>query len=284
MGTAFLGEMEITTIDAALQVAPVLHSILMIREPHCLLICDTEKVLYSGFSEKFDLKIRKDDLINPKWVIAEAIQQKSINTKFVDFANSTLGIAYVGYAAPVLNELSQIIGAIGWYTTTHMEEIRRELNEINHAMQEIDAASHMIAESSMTLVSEGEQLATVAQQLHERSENMAEASRLLHDISMQTQILGLNAAIESARAGEYGRGFSVVANEVRMLATAAKTSTKEIDSQISFIQQSIDQVNNNASQNSSLSEEITASIEELASSITSVSASVGKINEWNKLH
>ena len=94
-------------------------------------------------------------------------------------------------------------------------------------MSEVDSASHLIAEASMMFINDGEQLATVAQQLHERPVSLANASQLLHDISTSTQMLGLNAAIESARAGEYGRGFAVMADVVRKLASEAKTSTKE---------------------------------------------------------
>ena len=57
------------------------HAILMLREPHCLLVCDTEKVLYLGFCPQFDLKIREGDSINPKWMIAGTIQSQQPHMK-----------------------------------------------------------------------------------------------------------------------------------------------------------------------------------------------------------
>jgi hypothetical protein len=277
-----MSSLDINSMDVVIAMAPVLHTILVLREPTCLLVCSRDEVLYSAYSHDFDLGIRKGDFVNPKWVVASALQSEKPNTKMVDLANSTLGIAYMGYAAPIFNKDGILIGALSWYTTTHEEEIKRELEEVNLAMNEIDASGHMIADASMTLVNEGENLSDLSIELHNRYKHMSTASQLLHEISSKTQMLGLNAAIEAARAGDAGRGFTVVAQEVRHLADNAKTSTSEIDEQIKFIRHVIQSVQDNAVNNSTLSEEITASIEELTNSITAVRQAVSKINQWNK--
>jgi len=132
------------------------------------------------------------------------------------------------------------------------EEILEANNMLNDAREEIIDLTSKVQRSAESEV----ELAQKIEALSQDSEQVKDVLSVISDIADQTNLLALNAAIEAARAGEHGRGFAVVADEVRKLAERTQKSLSEINATINLIVQATHSASDSMSQNSKQMEEL----------------------------
>lgn len=208
----------------------------------------------------------------------------------------------LGDAADELNEFTQQANERMYQQQSETEQTATAMNQMTATVAEVAQSSNSAAQSAKSaddsatkgdnivqqsissmsaLANQIQSTASVIGQLATESQNIGRVLDVIKSIAEQTNLLALNAAIEAARAGEQGRGFAVVADEVRTLAQRTSESTQEIESMIESLQQGVKSAVSSMEQGINQVDEANRSTNEAGVALREIVTAVDSITQLN---
>ncbi len=185
----------------------------------------------------------------------------------------------VSQVATAMNEMQSTVNEVARNTTDAMGAAKQASRTSTQGNQVVRSAIGSIEQVSRQI----EQAGSVVQQLETDSASISMVLDVIRGIAEQTNLLALNAAIEAARAGEQGRGFAVVADEVRSLAQRTQASTAEISKMIEVLQERTAEAGSAMQLSRQQMQESVELAREAGSSIDSINGAVTQITDMNTL-
>lgn len=290
-----------TTVGALTLLFVVIVAWLLIRQirnPVMTLLEQTRQVAAGNLTSQLDMKQFSHDELGK---LAQGFNEMQSNLRML--------VNEVSSSVVQLGSAAEEISAVAQQSANNMGAQQHELNQLATAMNEMQATVQEVARNTNDAASAAtsasdtaaqgsetvndsigriekvataiEETALVIRQLGDDSRNIGMVLEVIQGIAEQTNLLALNAAIEAARAGEQGRGFAVVADEVRTLAKRTQDSTSQINHIISELQQRANEAGVTMQQSQDMMSETVHTAREAGASIAEISSSVNSISHMN---
>lgn len=258
--------------------APILVD--MLPEGGFLCIADRQKYLKRQGSKKFDMSsIQINDPIREGSCVMEAQKQnKIVSAEVTD--ESIFGLPVLTTSSPLHDDNGNVVGSfnlgIPRKLAKDLKAIAASLDQgltgVSASIQQITSATNDVSCSQSNL---HEEIGKVKEQL----DNINNVMKFIKEIADETNMLGLNAAIEAARVGEAGRGFGVVAGEIRKLSEESKKTVSQIKELTQQIEKSINTTAGASQSTLAVTEETSAAVQEVNAAVEEMTSLANTLTE-----
>lgn len=240
-------------------------------------IADTEKFVYYRPGKKIDLKIAVGTPLNPEMTIKAAQNERR---RIVRRMDATLwGVPFIAIAMPVFDENGAVIGGISFQEAVTLQDaLRQAAGNLTDSMTAMAATMEEINAETEEISANFNILAQRAEESKRQAGDTDQVLAIIKNVADQTNLLGLNAAIEAARVGEAGRGFGVVAEEIRKLAAISAGSIGKIHSIVQAIQNGSEQTYDQIQQINHATAVVAQAIGNIAAAVQQASTTADELN------
>lgn len=229
---------------------------------------------FNTFVEQIqNIILESKDAANSIITSSDTIYQTSSNTREITGQQrdqSTVAKNHAEQMVEAINQVAENAKSASQATTDANHHAKSGFNTMGLAQEKVTSLAGNIKQSR-----------DVIENLQAETDSIGTVLEVIQGIAEQTNLLALNAAIEAARAGEQGRGFAVVADEVRTLASRTQESTEEINTMISRLQEQALSAVDVMKRSNQESEDTLQSTQSAAESIKSITEAVEKIDQMN---
>lgn len=244
-------------------------------------ISNTERFLLITSTEILKNKLKEGDKI-PEGSAADTCLKKKDVVNII-IPKEVFGICVETIGIPVFvdgNIEGTIVITMSVDKTEKRERISNLANTLSNSLTQISSNVVQMASTFQEINQTNESIESFIQETKESSKKTDEVLSFIEGIAKQTNLLGLNAAIESARAGEYGKGFGVVSTEIRNLSNSTKQSINQINTILNNIQNSINEIYDRFESSNNLLENQTSGLQEITATIEELTSNAALLNEF----